>query len=151
MGNRIEQLHEALFQLEHDGILITAKSAVYETEAWGLKDQPAFLNQALEVETSLSPRQLLRHALRIEKKMGRIREVKFGPRVIDIDLLLYNDEIHRYPLLTLPHPELINRRFALTALSEIAPEKTHPVEKKTISELLRLCQDPLAVTRLQKT
>lgn len=80
--------------------------------------------------------------------MGRIREEKYGPRVIDIDILLFNQEVHRYPLLKLPHPELPNRRFALTPLASIAPELVHPVFKKTIRELLELCSDPLPVTEV---
>lgn len=148
MDNRYEQLKTATNHLENDGIRILQTSSLYETAAWGIEAQPAFLNQALHIETSLGPRQLLRHVLRIEKKMGRIREKKYGPRLIDIDILLFNNEIHDYPLLKLPHPELPNRRFALTALADIAATHIHPVFQKSIADLLAQCTDPLPVKRL---
>lgn len=148
MGDRVEQLRNAVDWLRQDGIEVSRLSPLYETAAWGLEDQPSFVNQALEVSTTLGPRQLLRHVLRIEKKMGRVREEKYGPRVIDIDILLFNDEIHRYPLLQLPHPELPNRRFALTPLADLAPTLIHPVTQQTIAHMLTQCADPLPVRQL---
>lgn len=148
MGDRAANLALAQQLIGEQCGTVFAHSPVFETAAWGKNDQPAFYNQALGIHTALSPRQLLRHVLRIEKKMGRIREEKYGPRVIDIDILLFNQEVHRYPLLKLPHPELPNRRFALTPLASIAPELVHPVFKKTIRELLELCSDPLPVTEV---
>lgn len=145
MGDRAANLALASELIAGQCGEVIAASPIYETAAWGKSDQPSFYNQALAIHTMLSPRQLLRHVLRIEKKMGRIREEKYGPRIIDIDILLYNQEVHRYPLLKLPHPELPNRRFALTPLAAIAPDLVHPVLKKTIAELLAECQDPLPV------
>ena len=148
MGDRVEQLRKAVDWLRSDGMDVSRLSPLYETAAWGREDQPPFVNQALEVKTTLGPRQLLRHVLRIEKKMGRVREEKYGPRVIDIDILLFNKEIHRYPLLQLPHPELPNRRFALTPLADLAPAMIHPVTQQSIAEMLAQCADPLPVQEL---
>jgi 2-amino-4-hydroxy-6-hydroxymethyldihydropteridine diphosphokinase len=120
-------------------------SALFETAPWGNNRQPAFLNQAVVLETTLTARQLLRRILKIEQALGRVREEKYGPRLIDIDILLYGDEIHQYDFLKLPHPEMQNRRFALQPLASIAPDVIHPVFKKTISELLAECNDPLPV------
>ena len=147
MGNREAQLITAKELLNKDCGQITAASAIYETAAWGKTDQPSFLNQALKIETVLTARQLLRHILKAEKKMGRIRIEKYGPRLIDIDILLFNNEIHNYPLLKLPHPELHNRRFALMPLAEIAPDLIHPKLKKNIRHLLQECPDELEVKK----
>ena len=126
---------------------ISAESSFYETAAWGNTDQPAFLNQALELKTKLNARQLIRKILKIEKLMGRVRKEKYGPRNIDIDILLYNDEIHDIPFLKVPHPEMQNRRFVLLPLAEIAPGIIHPVLKKSITELLDDCTDGLGVKK----
>lgn len=145
MGDRKSTLAKALAQIEaYCGPVIKA-SSLYETAAWGKNDQPLFLNQALQIETTFNARQLLRHVLAIEKNIGRVREERYGPRIIDIDILLFNQEIHNYPLLKLPHPELVNRRFALTPLAEIAPALLHPVYNKTIAALLADCTDELEV------
>jgi len=122
-------------------------SALYETAAWGKEDQPAFLNQAVQIETSLSATELLNTLLLIEKKLGRIRQEKYGPRIIDIDILLYEDSIISEPYLTIPHAELQNRRFALAPLAEIAPEIIHPFFKKNIKTLLQDCPDKLEVRK----
>ena len=148
MGDREQQLATAREMLNLLCGNINAASCLYETAAWGNTDQPAFLNQALELETSLNARQLIRRILRIEKLMGRIRKEKYGPRLIDIDILLFNNENHNYPLLKLPHPEMQNRRFALLPLAEIAPEKVHPLLNKTVKELLNECTDELEVKKI---
>jgi 2-amino-4-hydroxy-6-hydroxymethyldihydropteridine diphosphokinase len=127
---------------------LTRSSSIYETEAWGKTDQPSFLNQALEISTSLNARQLMRKILKIEKEMGRIRKEKLGPRIIDIDILLYENEIHDLRFLKIPHPEMHNRRFVLVPLAEIDPTLQHPVLKKTIAELLEECPDNLQVFKV---
>jgi 2-amino-4-hydroxy-6-hydroxymethyldihydropteridine diphosphokinase len=127
---------------------LTRSSSIYETEAWGKTDQPSFLNQALEISTSLNARQLMRKILTIEKEMGRVRMEKLGPRIIDIDILLYENEIHDLRFLKIPHPEMHNRRFVLVPLAEIDPTLQHPVLKKTIAELLEECPDNLQVFKV---
>jgi 2-amino-4-hydroxy-6-hydroxymethyldihydropteridine diphosphokinase len=149
MGNRRETLQKALTLIEQYCGNIISLSSIYETAAWGKTDQPSFFNQAMEIQTDLQPRQLLRRILKIETRIGRIREGKYGPRIIDIDILLYNDEVHNYPLLKIPHPEMPNRRFVLVPMAEIAAEFIHPVLKKTIAELLAICPDKLEVSRIK--
>ncbi len=147
LGDREKNLMKAIDNINlYCGTVLSA-SSIYETAAWGITDQPSFLNQALKIKTGLTARQLMRRILKVEKLMGRIRDEKYGPRLIDIDILIYNDEVHNYKLLKLPHPELHNRRFALLPLNEIAPELVHPVLKKTITELLEDCKDQLEVKK----
>lgn len=123
-------------------------SGVYETAAWGLQDQASFYNQVVCIETDLAPEALMQQILTIEEEMGRIRTIKMGPRIIDIDILLIDDLVIDSPLLTVPHPYLPERKFALTPLNEIAPDLVHPVLNKTISELLKECKDPLNVNKI---
>ena len=133
MGEREENLLAAIEHINQHCGLITNSSSLYETAAWGNTEQPAFLNQALEIETELTARQLMRRILKVEKLMGRVRKEKYGPRLIDIDILLYADEIHNYKLLKLPHPEMQNRKFALLPLAEIALHIIQPFLQKTIT------------------
>ncbi|HKC34581.1 MAG TPA: 2-amino-4-hydroxy-6-hydroxymethyldihydropteridine diphosphokinase [Chitinophagaceae bacterium] len=147
LGNRKENLLTAIALINEQCGSLTRSSSIYETEAWGKTDQPSFLNQALEISTSFNPRQLLRKILKIEKAMGRIRKEKLGPRIIDIDILLYGNEIHDLRFLKIPHPEMQNRRFVLVPLAEINSALQHPVLKKTIAELLEECPDNLQVSK----
>lgn len=147
MGDRVENLNNAIENIIEYCGSITNRSSLYETAAWGNTKQPSFLNQALEINTQLTAKQLIRRILKVEKRMERVREEKYGPRLIDIDILLYADEIHNYRLLRLPHPEIQNRKFALLPLAEIAPEIIHPIFKKTIAELLEDCKDELEVKK----
>lgn len=129
--------------------IIPVCSPVYETAAWGITDQAPFLNQALELHTQSSADGLMQELLRIEEQMGRIRQERYGPRTIDIDILLFNDDVRSTPLLTLPHPEMHRRRFALQPLADIAPDIQHPVLKKSIAELLAECPDELPVRKVE--
>ena len=147
LGDREQNLATARSLInEQCGTIVTA-SSLYETAAWGKTDQPSFLNQALELATVLNAKQLIRRMLKVEKMMGRTRDEKYGPRLIDIDMLLFNNEKHHYHFLKIPHPEMQNRRFALLPLSEIAPEMVHPVFHKNIAQLLEECPDQLDVKK----
>jgi 2-amino-4-hydroxy-6-hydroxymethyldihydropteridine diphosphokinase len=147
MGDREQYLAMARERIEAVCGKIGKASSLYETAAWGKTDQPAFLNQSLKIETSLDAKQLIHSVLEVEKELGRARKEKYGPRVIDIDILLFNNEILASPSLNIPHPEMQNRRFALVPLAEIAPNILHPVLKKTIAELLKNCPDTLPVKK----
>lgn len=148
LGNRQQNLQTAAMLIEEQCGDIIALSALYETAAWGYTEQPDFLNQVLVLQTQLQPEQLMSELLQIEEKMGRIRTVKFGPRIIDIDILLINQLIIKSELLTLPHPALHERRFALTPLQEVASQLQHPVLYKTISQLLHECNDTSNVQKI---
>lgn len=148
LGNRKKNLALARNSIELSVGSILKASSLYETAAWGKTDQPAFLNQAIQVETTLGAEQALKKILAIEKKMGRIREEKWGERIIDIDILLFGNEIIESPALTVPHPQLANRKFALESLNEIAADTEHPILKIKIREMLERCSDKLAVSRI---
>ncbi len=147
LGNRVENLTLAIQLIKENCGKIIHTSAMYETAAWGIANQPDFLNQAITIETSLSPEKLLQQLLSIENKMGRKRSVKYGARTIDLDILLFDDAIINLPNLQIPHPALTQRRFALIPLTEIAGSTIHPIEKKTIQQLLLDCKDELNVKK----
>jgi 2-amino-4-hydroxy-6-hydroxymethyldihydropteridine diphosphokinase len=148
MGDREAYLRQAREAVGRSCGPITNVSSIYETEAWGLELQDKFLNQALTLETSLSADLLLKEILKTEELIGRKRDLKYGPRTIDIDILLFNNDVIDAPGLSIPHPQLQNRRFALVPLAEIAAEKLHPVLNKTITELLSDCPDQLNVYKI---
>jgi 2-amino-4-hydroxy-6-hydroxymethyldihydropteridine diphosphokinase len=148
LGNRKENFSRAISLINEQCGSLTKSSSIYETEAWGRTDQPSFLNQAFEIVTDLNARQLMRKILKIEKIMGRVRKEKLGPRTIDIDILLFENEIHDLRFLKIPHPELQNRRFVLVPLAEINPGLQHPVLKKSIAQLLEECPDNLDVKKI---
>jgi len=148
LGNRYANLQNALHQIEKVCGKILELSAIYETAAWGLTNQPSFYNQAVIIETNLTPKSLMEQLLSIETNMGRIRSIKLGPRIIDLDILLIDQLILNTELLTLPHPSMVQRRFALMPLAEIAPNLEHPILQKTIQELLLFCVDQLDVQKL---
>ena len=143
LGDRRANIDEAIRRLgATEGIRVMKVSSMYDTEPVGGPPQPNYLNAACEVETELSPHELLRAALAIEDAMGRRREVHWGPRNIDIDLLLCGDTVIEDADLTLPHPLMADREFVLRPLAEIAPEATHPVKKREIRVLLDTVQGP---------
>src|SRR5262245_33888202 len=113
-----------------------AKSRVYETPPWGYADQPKFLNQAVRVDTYVGPEPLLKHLKRLEVALGRVPSFQNGPRLIDIDILFYNDLVLNTPSLVIPHPQLHERAFVLMPLNDIAPALSHPSNGKTVSEML---------------
>ncbi len=146
-GDRTGWLQQAIEQVQTTCGTIEKKSAIYETAAWGLEDQPTFLNMALCVQTKLQPLELLQQTRKTEAALGRQRTVKWGQRTLDIDILFYGSEIINHPELTVPHPRLQDRRFALVPLQEIAPQLLHPVFNKTVTQLLEECEDKLPVDR----
>ncbi|GAC1440847.1 MAG: 2-amino-4-hydroxy-6-hydroxymethyldihydropteridine diphosphokinase [Sediminibacterium sp.] len=147
MGNRAAYLQQATSLITRSCGTIIHQSAIYETAAWGITAQPSFYNQALALRTKLAPEKLMQQLLLIEGIMGRKRGIKMGPRIIDLDILLIDQRVMRSPLLTIPHPELPNRRFALMPLAEIAPALVHPVLQKNIGQLLQECRDELNVQK----
>ena len=147
LGDRAAYLEQAIKQIEALCGRITHTSSIYETAAWGNTNQPAFYNQAIQLTTSLPPETLLGQLLAIEIKMGRVRTQKYGPRTIDLDILMIDDKVLDTNTLTIPHPQLHNRRFALLPLAEIAPSLHHPILDKTVSELLINCPDTLDVQK----
>ena len=148
IGDRIQQLSHASDLLQDMGFKVKKHSMIYESAAWGPIKQQDFLNQVLQVSTNLGPHELLEKLLETERAMGRLRTQKWGPRIIDLDLLYYNQEIIRSKDLTLPHPFIPERRFTLMPLDEIAPDFVHPVLKKDQRTLLEECPDSSRVKPL---
>ncbi len=148
MGNPAAMLQQAADAMVKQGLgeIMTA-SSLYQTAAWGKTDQPDFLNQALHLKTTLPPEVLLTELLAIEIQMGRRRFQKNDPRIIDLDIIFYDDLVMKSERLTIPHPLMHLRRFVLEPLNEIAPHFVHPIMKKTVAALLKDCPDPLAVKK----
>ena len=146
-GDKNSNLEVSMSLLQRKATLKT-KSSLYETAAWGKTDQPSFLNQVIEVNTEQTPEELLEFILSIELEMGRIRKEKWGERLIDIDILYYGTKVVHIENLSIPHPEIQNRRFTLAPLVEICPTFVHPIFGKTQKQLLQACEDPLPVKRL---
>ena len=146
MGDRLALIKEAKRQIILMGCDIVSESGVYQTEAWGTENGPEFYNQVIKVETGLSALNLMQGLLIVEKNLGRERtDDKNAPRLMDIDILFYNEEIIKTELLELPHPRLQLRNFVLVPLNEIAGEFVHPVFNKSIHVLMNECNDKLKV------
>ncbi len=135
LGDRMVNLRLARAALPPD-IQVMIYSSIYETEPWGYPDQPPFLNQVVKAKTSLSAPALLASLKSIERNLGRRPTFRYGPRLIDLDILLYGALVLDTPMLTIPHPRLVERAFVLAPLVEIAPDLVHPVLGKTIQEIL---------------
>ena len=143
LGDRLAFLSFAITSLRESAGEIKTLSSVYETAAWGNTEQQAFLNQVLELQTSLLPEQLLAQIHHIEKAAGRVRTEHWGPRELDIDILFFGKQLVNLPDLAVPHPQLHLRRFTLLPLAEIAPDLVHPTLHKTVFDLLQSCPDKL--------
>ena len=150
LGDRGGYLREAIRRLDAADLRVTAQSHVYEAVPWGRAGQPTFLNQVVAVETALSPRGLLERCRAAEDALGRVRAERWGPRTIDIDLLLYDDTVVREPDLTVPHPELTRRAFVLVPLAELAPDRRLP-DGAAVATLLEACPDRDQVWRWDDT
>lgn len=143
IGNREKNLQTAAGLIQSEIGKIIRSSKIYVTDAWGITDQKSFYNQVHVVESNFSAKEVMENILKIEEEMGRVRTIKNAARIIDIDILFFNDDIVNEQNLTIPHPEIINRRFVLSPLNEIASDMIHPVYKKNIHELLAMCKDQL--------
>jgi 2-amino-4-hydroxy-6-hydroxymethyldihydropteridine diphosphokinase len=150
LGDRESALRKAMSLLDKSCGAVRNSSDIFETAAWGKEDQPSFLNQAIELESDVSAENLMENILKIEEQMGRLRQERYGARLIDIDIIFFSTSIINQLNLSVPHPRLQNRRFVLVPLNEIAPHFIHPVLNKTVGELLLDCDDPLPVTRFRR-
>jgi len=147
LGDRPANLRAAIAALP-PSVVVRQSSPVYETPPWGLTDQPAFLNMVVKAETRLEPAALLATLKRAEQELGRTPTVRWGPRLIDMDILFYDDLILNTPGLAIPHPHLHERAFVLVPLAELAPDLRHPVLGKTVAEMLAEC-DTFGIERLE--
>ena len=148
LGDRLANLKQAIASLPPQ-MEVKAKSRVYETPPWGYADQPMFLNQVIKANTYLEFEPLLKHIKRLEIALGRQPSFKNGPRLIDLDILFYDDLVMETPSLVIPHPHMHERGFVLMPLNDIAPDLVHPTIRKTVSEMLALC-DTSGITVYQK-
>jgi 2-amino-4-hydroxy-6-hydroxymethyldihydropteridine diphosphokinase len=149
LGNRTALLQQAVQLIEQQAGKVVKLSGLYETAPWGNVQQPDYLNQALQIATPLEPLPLLHTLLNIEREIGRIRQQKWGARVIDIDIIFYNDAVISLPELKIPHPRMQNRQFVLVPLNEILPDWVHPVFQQTVHALLAACDDELAAKKVE--
>ncbi|RTL52085.1 MAG: 2-amino-4-hydroxy-6-hydroxymethyldihydropteridine diphosphokinase [Sphingobacteriales bacterium] len=149
LGNRIAFIHAAINEIEKQCGQLIAASSIYETEAWGVEQQPPYLNQVIAITTSLLPEQLMQTLLDIELQLGRKRTKRFAERTIDLDILLINNLIIYTSLLTVPHPAMQQRKFVLLPLQEIAPQIIHPLTQLSITEMLQACTDTLRVEKIE--
>lgn len=149
LGDREQLIEDAIKQIANEIGEVFIRSSVYETEAWGNEDQPSFLNIALGVKTKLTPIDVLNKALEIELELGRVRHEKWGSRLIDIDLIFYDDiVVDMGTELQIPHPQMQYRKFVLEPLAEIAPDYIHPGLKITVREVLERLRDNLSVSKI---
>jgi len=149
IDDRVKNLHAAIEHLPHSGVAVITVSSFYETEPVDLLEQPWFLNCVVEAKTHFEANMLLQALREIEAKMGTRKLVAKGPRLIDLDILLYGDDSIDTPELQVPHPRMLERRFVLVPLVEIAPQRKHPSWKATAEELLAITRDLSTVRKFQ--
>lgn len=141
LGDREANLRSALAELASDRLIVKRVSSIWETAPQDMLDQPYFLNQVAEIETDLFPRQLFERAKQVERKLGRVASQPKGPRVIDIDILLYGSSVVSTPEIEIPHARIASRRFVLAPLAELVPDLRHPVTKRTVRQMLAAVQE----------
>jgi 2-amino-4-hydroxy-6-hydroxymethyldihydropteridine diphosphokinase len=145
LGDSMAHLHFALESISNLGTILKT-SSFYKSSPYGNPDQSEFLNHVIEIQTNLKPEELLQHTQYIEQLLGRTRTIHWGPRTLDLDILYYDNHIFSSPSLTIPHPDLHNRRFTLMPLCEILPNFMHPTIQQSHQQLLNNCQDQGNVT-----
>ncbi len=148
LGNKFQNIQRAKEHLTSRMVIVKKESSIYETAAWGIEDQPSFYNEVIEVDQPYTPKKLLEIVLDIEIQMGRQRFQKWGERLIDIDILYFDQEQSATEDLQIPHPGIPNRRFTLYPLVEISPDFVHPILQLSNSQLLEECEDELQVKKL---
>ncbi|MBK9509677.1 MAG: 2-amino-4-hydroxy-6-hydroxymethyldihydropteridine diphosphokinase [Cytophagaceae bacterium] len=150
LGDKNSNLQEAINLIESEIGTIKKKSSVYETQAWGVENQDNYYNMAIEIETNFWPFKVLNMILAIEEKMGRIRSKKWESRIIDIDILFFNEVSISSENLSIPHPYIQKRRFVLEPVCEISPDYFHPKFRKSVTKLLEDCHDESWIERIAK-
>jgi 2-amino-4-hydroxy-6-hydroxymethyldihydropteridine diphosphokinase len=148
MGDRLANLNRTKELIREERLEIVAESSIYETQAWGAENSPDYLNQCIKITTELGAASLMQLLLYIEQKMGRTRSERNASRTVDIDILLFNDEIINSDLVIIPHPRMHLRQFVLKPLNEIAASFIHPAFKKNIQQLLDECTDTLTAKKI---
>jgi 2-amino-4-hydroxy-6-hydroxymethyldihydropteridine diphosphokinase len=149
LGKRAKNLEKAITLLKKENLKILLRSSLYETQPVGYTEQPWFINMVILIETQSSPEALLELLQKIESKMERKRSIRYGPRIIDIDILLAEETVLKSKELEIPHPELEKRKFVLIPLDEISPETLHPVSHKNIRDLLKSTKDKSVVRKME--
>ncbi len=148
VGDRLRFLQRAVDELHSRSEIVLGKvSSIYVTQPVGVKDQREFLNLALEAEVFLPPEKLLHTIQEVEKRVGRTQSERWGPREIDIDILLYNDQTTNVGELRIPHPELAQRKFVLVSLQELDGQLVHPGQRRTVGDLLKTCMNDSGVRK----
>jgi 2-amino-4-hydroxy-6-hydroxymethyldihydropteridine diphosphokinase len=150
MGAKSDNLQTAVDLLAAQAVRTLDSSSIYESEPWGIRDQPTFYNTIIKIDTSKTPEELLRTCLMVEQQMGRKRIIKWGERIIDIDILYFDNQMIQMDQLSIPHPGIPDRRFTLIPLNELCPDLVHPVLKISNLELLKRCQDKLGCTKINQ-
>tara|TARA_B100000902_G_scaffold302663_1_gene290688 strand:+ start:38015 stop:38503 length:489 start_codon:yes stop_codon:yes gene_type:complete len=141
IGDRYQNINKSIYLIEKMIGPISNCSSIYESSAWGLESQSPFLNCVIKIDSKLSPEETLKKSQMIEKKIGRVKTIKWGKRIIDVDILFYNNDIIKNKNLIIPHPYIHKRKFVLIPLKEIANDLIHPIKNKNIEELYNDCND----------